>query len=115
MIDEADVAQAALCLWTLPGSWSSEVAATRTELCEAASKSFTDAHLFEDSALALKTFRALNLDAEDTDRPAKRRRTIPDSSDDDEPATYERLMAILNGSSEDSPVPNLANLHNIVQ
>lgn len=105
-----------MCLWTIPDSWPSEVAAIRQELRTDASSSFTDAQLLEDSALVLKTFRALNIDdEEDKDRPVKRRRTIPDSSDDDGPAPYEQMMTLLNGSSQESPVLNLGNLHNIVQ
>lgn len=103
-------------MWTTPDSWPSEVATIRQKLRTDASASFTDANLLQDSALVLKTFRALNIDDdEDKDRPVKRRRTIPDSSDDEEPSTYEQLMTLLNGSSQDSPVLNLANLHNIVQ
>ncbi|KNG49644.1 protein kinase rad3 [Stemphylium lycopersici] len=105
--------QLALCLWTSPGSWPMHIADLRKELCENESGSFSDAQISEESASTVKTFRTLNLDVED--RPAKRRKTLPDSSDDTNKTMYERLAITLNGSTQDSPVLNLSNLHNIVQ
>lgn len=89
------------------------IADLRKELCENESGSFSDAQISEESASTVKTFRTLNLDVED--RPAKRRKTLPDSSDDTNKTMYERLAITLNGSTQDSPVLNLSNLHNIVQ
>ncbi|KAF1947946.1 hypothetical protein EJ02DRAFT_429695 [Clathrospora elynae] len=105
--------QLALCLWTAPGIWPMEVADIRKELCESESESFSDAQLAAESISIIKTFRALNLG--DEDRPAKRRKTLPDSTEDLNESAYEQLVMVLNGSTQDSPVLNLANLHNIVQ
>lgn len=85
----------------------------RKELCENESGSFSDAQISEESASIVKTFRTLNLDVED--RPAKRRKTLPDSSDNINQTIYEKLVITLNGSAQDLPVLNLSNLHNIVQ
>jgi serine/threonine-protein kinase ATR len=52
---------------------------------------------------------------DENDRPAKRLKTLSGTSSDVNSSTYEQLKVLLNGSTQDSPVPNLANLHNIVQ
>jgi len=84
----------------------------RKELCENESASFSDIELSEQSTPLVKTFRSLNLSNED--RPAKRRKTSPDASEDINRSTYEQLVVLLNGSTQDSPVLNLSNLHNII-
>jgi serine/threonine-protein kinase ATR len=89
------------------------VADLRKELCENESGGFSDLRLSEESGPVLKTFRALNLG--DESRPAKRRKTLPDSAEDVNNSTYQRLVVVLNGSTEDSPVLNLSNLHNIIE
>lgn len=61
----------------------------------------------------VKTFRELNLG--DGNRPAKRRKTFPDSTEDVGGSTYEQVMMVLNGNTQASPVLNLSNLQNIVQ
>lgn len=103
----------ALCLWTSPGAWPLHVADLRKELCENETGSFSDAQLSEESASTVKAFRALNLGEES--RPAKRRKKLPDSTEDINQSTYEQLVMTLNGSTQDSPVLNLSNLHNIIQ
>lgn len=51
----------------------------------------------------------------DEDRPAKRRKTMHESSEDANTSAYHQLTTLLNGSSRDSPILNLSNLHNIIQ
>ncbi|CAN9100906.1 unnamed protein product [Alternaria alternata] len=104
--------QLALCLWTAPGTWPMSVADIRKELCESDTGNFSNAQLAEESTRILKLFRVLNLGTEE--RPTKRRKTLPDTSDINR-TIYERLMMVLNGSSQDSPVFNLSNLHNIME
>ncbi|KAF2828831.1 hypothetical protein CC86DRAFT_319926 [Ophiobolus disseminans] len=106
--------QLALCLWTSPGTWPIEVADARKELCTNPSASFADPQLSNGAALILKSFRELNL-GDGEDRPAKRRKTLPNSSEDVNEGVYQQLVRVLNGSSQDSPVLDLRNLHNIVQ
>ncbi|KAF1842478.1 uncharacterized protein K460DRAFT_346363 [Cucurbitaria berberidis CBS 394.84] len=105
--------QLALCLWTSPGPWPTEVADLRQEICSDESESFSSTQLVEQSMSVIKTFRELNMG--DEDRPSKRRKTLPDSPEDAYGSTYEYLMMVLNGSTQASPVLNLSNLHNIVQ
>lgn len=91
------------------------MAQTRRELCTDASKGFTDPQLLDDSAALLQTFRSLN-SGDNDDRPAKRRKTLSESASGNiNRSMYEQLMVHLNGSFQDSPVLNLANLHNIIQ
>jgi serine/threonine-protein kinase ATR len=78
------------------------------------SASFTNPQLLTDSTSFLKTFRLLNV-GEENDRPTKRLKTLPDSSSNVNRSTYEQLTILLNGSAQDSPVTNLANLHNLVE
>ncbi|KAK1911299.1 hypothetical protein P3342_012598 [Pyrenophora teres f. teres] len=105
--------QLALCLWTGPGAWSVHVADLRKELCENESASFSDVGLSEQSTPLIKTYCSLNIITED--RPTKRRKTIPDASEDINRSTYEKLVVSLNSSTQDSPVLNLSNLHNLIQ
>jgi serine/threonine-protein kinase ATR len=107
-----NIYQLALCLWTAPGTWPMSVADIRKELCESDTGNFSNAQLAEESTRILKLFRVLNLGTEE--RPTKRRKTLPDTSDINR-TIYERLMMVLNGSSQDSPVFNLSNLHNIME
>lgn len=51
----------------------------------------------------------------DEERPAKRRKTLHESSEHINASAYQQLTLLLNGSSHDSPILNLSNLHNIVQ
>ncbi|KAI4673661.1 uncharacterized protein J4E88_008717 [Alternaria novae-zelandiae] len=104
--------QLSLCLWTAPGIWPIHIADIRRELCEGDTGSFSDAQLSEQSTPILKSFRMLNLGNEE--RPAKRRKKLLHTPDINH-TTYERLVMILNGSTHDSPVPNLTNLHNIIE
>ena len=89
------------------------IADLRKELCESESESFSDAQLSEESIPIMRTFRMLNLG--DEERPAKRRKTLPESTEDANESVYQRLVMLLNGSTQDSPVLNLSNLHNIIQ
>jgi serine/threonine-protein kinase ATR len=88
------------------------VADIRKELCESDTGSFSNAQLTDESTQILKVFRELNLGGEE--RPTKRRKTLPDTSDINR-TTYERLMMVLNDSTYDSPILNLSNLHNIME
>jgi serine/threonine-protein kinase ATR len=88
------------------------IADIRRELCESATDSFSNAQVSEASTPVLKAFRVLN--SENEERPAKRRKTLPDTSDINH-TTYERLVMALNGSTHDSPILNLSNLHNIME
>jgi serine/threonine-protein kinase ATR len=85
----------------------------RKGLCTNTVGSFTDPQLLKESTTVVKTFRALNLS--DDERPAKRRKTLPNSSEDVNESAYQNIVMLLNGSAQDSPVLSLANLHNIVQ
>lgn len=80
------------------------------------SGSFSNAQLVQESQSITKTFRAINV--VDEDRPAKRRKTLPESAEiegkDVNEATYEQLVMKLNGSTQESPVLNLSALHNII-
>jgi serine/threonine-protein kinase ATR len=60
----------------------------------------------------MKTFRILNQG--DEERPAKRRKTLPESTEDINESVWQRLVVTLNGSTQDSPVLNLSNLPNII-
>jgi serine/threonine-protein kinase ATR len=108
-----DRTQLALCLWTSPGSWSAEVDDIRNKLCSDVSRNFSDAQLAQESILVAKLFRESNL--VDEERSAKRRKTLPSSSDDINGDIYHDLLRIVNGSSHDMLVSNLSNLQNIVQ
>ncbi|KAH8732219.1 hypothetical protein GQ44DRAFT_602205 [Phaeosphaeriaceae sp. PMI808] len=105
--------QSALCLWTSEDSWPVEIADRRRELRTNASQCFTDPQVLEDATLVLKTFCASNLDT--NDRPAKRRKTLPNSHQDINISTYEHLAMFLNGNPKDSLVANLANIPSIVE
>jgi serine/threonine-protein kinase ATR len=89
------------------------IADLRKELCESESGSFSDAQLSEESMPFMQTFRMLNLG--DEERPTKRRKTLPEPTEDVNESVYQRLVMTLNGSTQDSPVLNLSNLHNIIQ
>ncbi|KAG9191621.1 serine/threonine-protein kinase ATR [Alternaria panax] len=104
--------QLALCLWTAPGTWPMHVADIRKDLCESDTGSFSKAQLTEDATQILNVFRVLNLGSEE--RPTKRRKTLPETSDINH-TTYERLVMLLNGNTHDSPVLNLSGLHNIME
>ncbi|KAF1837293.1 protein kinase rad3 [Decorospora gaudefroyi] len=105
--------QLALCLWTTPGVWSIQVTDLRKELCDSESGSFSDAQLSKESTSTVKKFRLSNLG--DDERPSKRRKTLLDASEDINETTYEQLVMALNGSTQDSPVLNLSNIHHVIQ
>lgn len=87
----------------------------RKELCVNESGSFSDAILTDEAVAITKAFRLVNLG--DEDRPAKRRKLLPDSieNQDFNALTFGKLVVSLNGSTQESPVINLSNLHNIIQ
>jgi serine/threonine-protein kinase ATR len=114
LFTKAKSGQSALCLWTSSDSWPVAVASIREELCTGAAASFTERELRERSTSVLQTFRALNI-GDDNDRPAKRRKTLPNTLEDGNRAAYEELKALLVGSSQESPVLHLVDLHNIIQ
>jgi serine/threonine-protein kinase ATR len=89
------------------------VADIRIELRVNAATSFTNPQLLKDSAVLVKNFQTLT--SNDNERPAKRRKTLPDASEDNSRLIYEQLVLSLNGSAQDSPVLNLANLHNVIR
>jgi serine/threonine-protein kinase ATR len=105
--------QLVLCLWTPPGSWSAEVDDIRNKLCSDMSGNFSDAQLAQESIVVAKLFRESNL--ADEERSAKRRKTLPSSSNDINGDIYHDLLRIMNGSSHDVLVSNLSNLQNIIQ
>lgn len=86
----------------------------RKTLCTNESGAFKDPQLLEQAKLALKSFRGLNL-GEDEDRPAKRRRTLPEFGTDESVSAYEYFKSVLVDSDGQSPISTLSNLHNIVQ
>jgi serine/threonine-protein kinase ATR len=51
----------------------------------------------------------------DEERPSKRRRTLPETLGAETYDAYGELKVILNGSSPDSPVLHLTDLHQTVQ
>lgn len=106
--------QSALCLWTAPGLWPLSVADTRQQLCTNESEAFADPRLLEQAQSVLRSFRGLNLSEED-DRPAKRRKTLPDSENGVNLSAYEHLKSVLVGSDGESLTASLSNLHNTVQ
>jgi serine/threonine-protein kinase ATR len=77
------------------------------------SENFSDAQLAQESIGVTKLFRESNL--ADEERSAKRRKTLPSSSNDINADIYHDLLRIVNGSSHDVLVPDLSNLQNIVQ
>ncbi|UPX14349.1 Non-specific serine/threonine protein kinase [Ascochyta rabiei] len=104
--------QLALCLWTSKGTWPEKVETLREELCSEGAASFTTAQLAEDATKCVQVFQSMHLDDE---RPAKRRKILHQSSKDVNTSAYHQLTMLLNGSSQESPILNLSNLHNIVQ
>jgi serine/threonine-protein kinase ATR len=105
--------QLALCLWTLPGAWPAEIEQIRKELCSDVSGGFSDAHLARESIMVAKLFRESN--PADEERSAKRRKTLPGTSNDINENVYHELLMIMNGSSYETPVLNLSNFQDIVQ
>jgi serine/threonine-protein kinase ATR len=85
----------------------------RKELCANVEASFTNPHLFIDLTSVVKTFQTLNMSIDE--RPTKRRKTLPESSEDTSTSIYEQLVVFMNGSIPESPVSNLANLHHIIR
>jgi serine/threonine-protein kinase ATR len=85
----------------------------RKELCINPAASFTNPQLFIDSTSVVKTFQILNTSTDEP--PAKRRKTLPEFSEDTSTSIYEQLVVFMNGSIHESPVLNLANLHNTIQ
>ncbi|KAF9697303.1 hypothetical protein EKO04_004887 [Ascochyta lentis] len=104
--------QLALCLWIPKGAWTETVETLREELCSEGAASFTTAQVAEDATKCVQVFQRMHLDEE---RPAKRRKTLHESSEDVNTSAYHQLTISLNGSSQDSPILNLSDLHNIVQ
>lgn len=107
-----DVHQLALCLWTTKGSWPASTEHLRKELCTNGAASFTSVQIAEDATKCVEDFQRMHLGE---NRPAKRRKTQHKPSGDANISAYHELMILLNGSSQESPVLNLSNLHNVVQ
>lgn len=104
--------QLALCLWTAQGSWPETTESLREELCTNGAASFTSAQIAGDATKCVEVFQKMHLDEI---RPVKRRKTQHEASEDVNTSAYHELIMILNGSSHESPVPNLSNLHDIIQ
>lgn len=90
-----------------------EVEALRKELCTIENGSFADGQLCENSSTVIKTFRGLNLNAEE--RPMKRRRTAPEPEKDVNDSMYEQIVLALSGNSQETPVLSLSNIRNIIE
>lgn len=90
-----------------------EVLNSREELRVNESGGISDPQVSEESMSVVKSFSSINLG--DEDRPAKRRKTLPDASEDINHSTYRQLVIALNGSTQESPVLNLSNLHSTIQ
>ncbi|KAF2678362.1 hypothetical protein K458DRAFT_348412 [Lentithecium fluviatile CBS 122367] len=105
--------QLALCLWTPPGNWPAEVEELRAALCSDGSDAFWNDELNQTSCFFVRGFRRMNL--VDEERPAKRRRTLPESPEEAHPSTYSQLVMVLNGGSPESPMLQLSNLHHIIE
>ncbi|KAF2633644.1 hypothetical protein BU25DRAFT_381226 [Macroventuria anomochaeta] len=103
--------QLALCLWTSKAEWPESTESLREELCSNGAASFMSAQIAEDATKCIQVFQRTNLVE---DRPAKRRKTLHESSEDANTSAYHELTILLNGSSQDSPILNLSNLHNII-
>jgi serine/threonine-protein kinase ATR len=71
------------------------------------------AELIQESPFLTSDFRQMN--SVDEERPSKRRRTLPETSGAETYDAYGELKVILNGSSPDSPVLHLTDLHQTVQ
>jgi serine/threonine-protein kinase ATR len=71
------------------------------------------AELVQEAPFLTIAFRQMNL--MDEERPTKRRRTLPETSEAESYDAYGELKVILNGSSPDSPVLHLTGLHQTVQ
>jgi serine/threonine-protein kinase ATR len=93
----------------------------RDTLCSDASKGFSDDQIRQDAANVVDAFKKLNVVGESptaphAERPTKRRRTkqkpIPDEA---QQTVYEQLKMRINGSTEDSPNPELVGLHDSIQ
>jgi serine/threonine-protein kinase ATR len=108
---KANIYQSALCLWTKSDVWPTEVANMRQELCTDTSEAFTDLRISEDASAAMKTFRTLNI-SDDGDRPAKRRKTLPESSEPHPGTCYKQVKEVLKTPTEDSS--DLKDLHNVI-
>jgi serine/threonine-protein kinase ATR len=107
-----NILQLALCLWTTGGSWPTCTESLREKLYIEGTSSFASAQIAGDAAKCIEIFQTLYLDEE---RPAKRRKTRHESSEDINTSTYHELTRLLNGSTQESPVFNLSNLHSIVR
>jgi serine/threonine-protein kinase ATR len=71
------------------------------------------AELVQESPVLTSAFRQMN--PVDEERPTKRRRTLPEAPGAESYDVYGELKVILNGSSPDSPVLHLRDLHQTVQ
>ncbi|KAF2712355.1 hypothetical protein K504DRAFT_372017 [Pleomassaria siparia CBS 279.74] len=99
--------QLAFCLWTSPGDWSDEVTDLRSALCSDNTQMFSDSLLQEVSVSILRIFKETN--TTDVERPTKRLKVLSDGTG--ALTTYNELLVVLNGSSQESPVLELTGLH----
>jgi serine/threonine-protein kinase ATR len=83
----------------------------RQKLCTDTAGVFADLQISEDTSAVMKTFRALNI-GDDGDRPAKRRKTLPESSGHDPRSCYKQVKEVLKTSTQESH--DLTDLHNVI-
>ncbi|KAF1999599.1 hypothetical protein P154DRAFT_467308, partial [Amniculicola lignicola CBS 123094] len=99
--------QLALCLWTSPGTWPTEVEELRATLCNDALGSFSNDALQQEATSFIETFKNLNFSV--NERPSKRRRTIHPLK------KREPLIAELLRILSDELEPGFHGLHNTIQ
>ena len=107
--------QSSLCLWTAPGDWPAEVQDLRTHLCSASGPCFLSEVLDEDPVSMSLATTFCEINTQELEPPAKRRRTLPDGGEDEKFSTYDEIVMKLNGSISDSPVLNLSSLDQIIR
>lgn len=101
-----------MCLWTTTGDWPGATQELRALLCSDTAQPFESDELNQVSIKVLKNFRARNEAQEEP--PAKRRRTVPEREQDTSDIEN-HLVMMLNGSSSESPVLHLKDLHITIQ
>lgn len=101
-----------MCLWIPKGEWPEKTESLCEELCLNGTASFTSVQIAEDATKCVQVFQRMHLNG---DRPAKRRKTLHESSEDANTSAYHQLTILLNGSSQDSPILNLSNLNQIIE
>lgn len=94
--------QLALCLWTSPGDWPVEIEELRSHLCSKSEQFFVSDTLNEDPVSVLLIKRFCEINTEEPEHPAKRRKTLPDSGKNEGRSLYDDIVMSLNGSTSES-------------